>query len=123
MTLPSLGVFLAKCNDGKRVRTFDKGDYSLLRCAFEEAERSAKKREPYYRAFNAGGVAKNYGYPATTARCGVFTTTDGSIRVVFDRVRVSGRAVPCIFPGGERSYLRDFKSRLHKYWFPKGATA
>lgn len=117
--IPTLDQFLTSVNGTKRVRLLDKGDYSIFVVACQEARLRAADREPYYWEASAGGVANSYGYAATTGRCGVYTTPDGEVVARFDRAKVHGRSVPCIFPNGERAYRKWFKQH-RDFWFPEG---
>lgn len=117
---PSESEFFAACNGNKRYRLFGEFEYIAFRAALEEAERCASARKPYYWAETAGGVAKKRRRVSTTARCGVYTTPEGEVEVVYDRVRVSSRTVKCIYEGGEQAYRSWFRSCTRpRYWFPE----
>lgn len=121
-SVPPLEFFLMETNRTARVRLFDASDYERFMEHVAEAQAAAKHCLPYYWENNGGTVSKSYKYCADTARCGVYACPSalsgdehGYIMVVYDRVRCSTR-VPCIYRGGERSYIKWFNSKKG-YWF------
>ena len=120
--LPSLEYFLREVNGRGHVRLLNEKHYKIFREHVAAAEAAAKACLPYYWEDNAGTVSRSYKYAADTARCGVYacppaTPEDehGYVLMVYDRVRCSVN-VPCIYRGGERSYLKWFRSK-GGYWF------
>lgn len=122
--IPTLEQFLAATNRRARRRLFDPSHYDLFIEHVRSAGDAAAANEPWYWECNGGFVGRSYKYHADTARCGVYTLpamecqVAGIVVPVFDRVRASVR-VPCIYHGGERSYLKSFRYRRRKeaWWF------
>ena len=107
--MPTCEDFLACVNMRSRARTMGVSDWECLCECFDEAVDAAAKSEPYYREWNAGGVANSYGYNATTARCGVFSTPCGKVMLRFNRTAARKGGAACIFNGGEKSYAKWFR--------------
>ena len=125
LPIPTLEQFLLDTNRGaRRARMFDPSHYDLFIEHVRSAGDAAAANEPYYWEGNAGCVGRSYKYAAETARCGVYTLPamqfrhSGIVVPVCDRPRASV-SVPCIYRGGERSYLKDFRERKRKeeWWF------
>jgi hypothetical protein len=121
--IPTLEQFLAATNRRARRRLFDPSHYDLFIEHVRSAGDAAAANEPWYWECNGGFVGRSYKYSADTARCGVYTLPAirfrlGVVVTVFDRARASVN-VPCIYRGGERSYLKDFRERRRKeeWWF------
>ena len=117
----TLEEFLRRTNDRARVRLFTQRHYEAFIENVASARMAAKACVPYYWEINGGRVGSSYKYAADTARCGVFSVPptpameEGWVSVFHDRVRASV-SVPCIYRGGERSYLKWFRSK-GGYWF------
>ena len=102
--------FFAATNGRARTRLFDVGDYGDYANAFAEATTAARKHEAFYSTHDSGGVANSYGYSATSATWGVYVSpTSFAVISVAARQSCSGRSVKCIYCGGERTYLKNFR--------------
>lgn len=113
---PSLGGFLYPCNGKCRARLFNEVNYKSFINAIAEAHFHAIHGAPYYKEQNAGGVAKSYGYNTTTARWGVWVCPETmKVKFKYDRYSVGGRHVKCVYYGGERAYMRDWKKHNGGY--------
>ena len=106
---PTLAEFLSMANGRARKRLFDESDYDSFRFAASEA---AIANGPVYVENNTGGVANNYGSTTTTARWGVWRMPSGRVEFIVDRPRISGRSVGCAYHGGERSYLKMYRTGI-----------
>ena len=107
MEVPTREAFFAACNGAPWLYArclFEDYSYDAFVGAVLEAHKAALQRKPYYYDHSAG-VAN-----ATTARCGCYVIPKSrEVVIVYDRVKVSGRSVKCIYNGGERSYLAAWK--------------
>lgn len=112
---PTEDAFFRRTNTTKtgatvRTRKFFPNDYARFLDDLQTARNAAAQRQAYYTDRRAGVVAKAYTnkWSATTARYGIWTTPDGTIYFVMDRVRLSGGGAPCAYPDGVRQYNADF---------------
>ena len=103
--------FLLKANKKCKCRVFDASDYAAFKSAYETADEAANDLEMFYKEVNGGGTCNSYKYAATTARWCVYTTPEGEIVALVDRVKVYGRNVPCGFNGGCQSYMKWFREK------------
>jgi hypothetical protein len=96
-----------------RTRTFDLRDYARLRSAHAEASQFALAGMAYYASDDAGSVANAYKYPATSAQWGVWVDPQNlDVVVCVERAPCNNRHVRCAYPGGERSYRKDFREAV-----------
>lgn len=103
--------FFSRTNGRCRARVFDASDLASFKEALLYAAIASIEKRPFYCEDNAGGITNNYGYATTTARWGVYTTPEGAVIAIADRVKVFGRSAPCVFHGGERSYFKWFREK------------
>lgn len=111
---PTLEDFIRATKGRCRRRVFGPMTYQMFCAAVEEAERKAAFREPFLWQDDAGRVARNYGYGATTAVAAVWTTPDGEIVQKYCRTSLSPYGVRRPYPGGRTGYERDWKQELLK---------
>ena len=107
---PDLNNFLAACNGTARTRTFDTDDWYRFVAAITQARRKARQGKPFYSWDHAGAVANRYRYLTETARWGVWSTPEGQVEWLYDRIPISGRSVRHPYHGGMASYLKAFKA-------------
>lgn len=103
--------FLEATNGKCRARLFSSHDYKEFVKNIRKADEAAFNYEPFYAEWDGGGVANSYGYAATTARCGIYTTPHGEVKEFVDRVPARKRGAACIFHGGEKAYLNWFEEQ------------
>lgn len=103
-------MFFRLANGKCRTRLFDEDDLELFRESCADAMLCAVNKSPYYIDHDAGGVANAYGYATTTAKFGIYTTPDGSVRVFVGRQPARRNGAACFFYGGAAAYFRWFES-------------